>query len=138
MQLSLRPRRHLAVALAGGLLLVPMACGDDDDATPATVVEPDGDGPAAPDDAEDPGVTTARIVISDFAFSGPGTVPVGTTVIVENADRAQHTWTSVDDVFDSGALAIGDTFSFTFDEPGEYAYVCAFHPAMTGTIIVTG
>jgi plastocyanin len=87
---------------------------------------------------EDTGVATAELVISGFAFSGPGTVPAGTTVIVQNTDDDQHTWTSVDDLFDSGALRPGDTFSFTFDEPGEYDYFCRLHPSMTGTIVVTG
>ena len=121
------------LVLTAALLVVPMACGDDD--TQPAVIETDADGAVDPDDTED--VATAQIVISGFAFSGPGTVPVGTTVIVENTDDAQHTWTSVDDVFDSGVIAGGETFSFTFDEPGEYEYVCSFHPSMTGTIVVT-
>lgn len=125
--------------LAAALLVVTTACGDDDDGTPATVIETDGtEGADGTNDADDADVATAQIVISGFAFSGPGTVPVGTTVIVENTDDAQHTWTSVDGVFDSGVIGIGEAFSFTFDEPGEYAYVCEFHPSMTGTIVVTG
>jgi plastocyanin len=123
------------IVLAAGLLVVPMACGDDDDGTPATVIETDADGAVGPDDSD---IATAEIVISGFAFSGPGTVSVGTTVIVQNTDDAQHTWTSVDGVFDSGAIAGGETFSVTFDEPGEYPYFCEFHPSMTGTLTVTG
>lgn len=30
------------------------------------------------------------------------------------------------------------TFSYRFDEPGGYDYVCTLHPIMTGTIEVTG
>jgi plastocyanin len=40
--------------------------------------------------------------------------------------------------FDSGFLRPGDTYSFTFSEPGVYNYVCAPHETsgMTGKIIV--
>lgn len=114
-----------AVVMAGGLLATTSACGGDDDAGP----------PDTADLAAD--ATTAELVISGFAFSGPATVPVGTTVIVRNDDSAQHTWSSTDGVFESGVLAAGETFSFTFDQPGEFAYFCQFHPSMAGTITVT-
>ena len=40
-------------------------------------------------------------------------------------------------IFDSGKLLAGETFAFTFDEPGEYAYYCEFHPiAMRASILV--
>jgi plastocyanin len=131
----IRRQRTTALVLAGGLLVVPVACGDDDgDDGAARVIETDADG-AVDQDAD---AATAEIVISGFAFTGVGTVAAGTTVVVRNDDSAQHTWTSVDDVFDSGVIAGGDTFSFTFDEPGEYAFFCEFHPSMTGTIVVEG
>ncbi len=55
-----------------------------------------------------------------------------------NTDGASHTWAAVDGSFDSGTLAEGDSFEFTFDEPGTFEYRCNFHPSMTGTITVTG
>lgn len=108
------------------------ACNGDDD-------NDDVDDPPAAVEPGDPSgdAATAEIVIADFAYSDPGPVPVGTTVTVRNDDGAQHTWTSVDDVFDSGALGRGDTFSFTFDEAGEYPFICSFHPTMGGTLVVT-
>ena len=78
------------------------------------------------------------ITIADFAFSGITEVAVGTTVVVTNTDGSPHTWTAVDGTFDSGALAQGDTFEFTFTQAGEFAYFCNFHPSMQGTITVTG
>ncbi len=81
---------------------------------------------------------TEAITIAEFAFSGVTEVPVGTTVVVTNNDGAAHTWSAVDGAFDSGTLGQGDSFEFTFTEPGEFAYFCNFHPSMTGTITVTG
>lgn len=78
------------------------------------------------------------IFISGFAFHGPDTVPVGTTVTVENRDSVDHTWSSASNVFDSGNLADGATFEFTFSEAGEFPFFCEIHPTMTGTIKVEG
>jgi plastocyanin len=93
--------------------------------------------------ASRPGVPRAAaqdevaIEIQDFQFS-PDTVevPVGTTVTWTNNGDAPHTVTSDDGVFDSGELGNGDTFSFTFDEAGEFAYHCDIHKRMTATIVV--
>jgi plastocyanin len=84
------------------------------------------------------GADAATITIADFAFDGVTEVPVGTTVVVTNEDDASHTWTAVDGIFDSGALANGDSFEFTFTTAGDFDYFCNFHPAMTGTIAVIG
>ena len=64
------------------------------------------------------------------------TVKVGTTVTWTNKDSVIHTVTEVNDGFDSGFLKQGDTWSFTFDEPGEYEYYCLPHPWMRAKVIV--
>jgi plastocyanin len=64
------------------------------------------------------------------------TVKVGTTVTWTNQDSVIHTVTEVNDAFDSGFLKQGDTWSFTFDEPGEYEYYCLPHPWMRAKVIV--
>lgn len=66
------------------------------------------------------------------------TVGLGTTVTWTNDDTMMHTVTAVDGSFDSGFLDAGDSFSFTFDQPGEYEYFCAPHPWMRARIIVEG
>ena len=66
------------------------------------------------------------------------TVPVGTTVIWTNEDSTMHTVTALDGTFDSGFLDNGDSWSFTFDVPGEYEYYCLPHPWMRAKVIVLG
>ncbi len=80
----------------------------------------------------------AAITIENFAFNGVRNVEAGTTVVATNQDGVTHTWTSADDVWNSGGLSSGDSFEFTFTDPGEYDYFCSIHPQMTGTITVEG
>jgi|FLYL01.1.fsa_nt_gi plastocyanin len=80
----------------------------------------------------------ATITISGFSFGEPLTVPAGTEVMVVNEDQATHTWTSNQGLWDSGNLAPGASFSHTFEEPGEYAFFCAIHSTMGGSLTVSG
>jgi plastocyanin len=83
--------------------------------------------------SRDPG----RVAIADFAFAPETTeIEAGTTVKWVNHDPAEHTVTATDADFESNNLAQGESFSFTFDQPGTYAYRCAIHPAMEGTVSV--
>ncbi len=79
-----------------------------------------------------------EITIENFEFTGPETASVGDTVTITNEDSVGHTWTAVDGDFDSGTIAAGETFEFTFDEAGEFDYFCSIHPEMEGTITVEG
>lgn len=81
----------------------------------------------------------ATMALKNFAIS-PGnlTIEAGETVrwVVESGS---HTSTSTDGLWESGALSVGEDFSFTFDEPGTYRVFCSFHPdSMTATITVEG
>ena len=73
------------------------------------------------------------------------TVKVGETVVWVNEDSVAHTVTSgesdgtkgtPDGRFDSGFLLQGDTFAYTFEEPGVFDYYCTPHPWMRGQVIV--
>lgn len=64
------------------------------------------------------------------------TVNVGDTVTWSNTTQAPHTSTSDDGVWDSGNIAPGETYSFTFEEAGTYGYFCAYHEDQVGTVVV--
>jgi len=65
------------------------------------------------------------------------TVKAGTTVTWTNTDPGiAHTVTSVDGLFDSGFLNEGDSWSYTFEEVGEFEYLCTPHPWMRAKIVV--
>jgi plastocyanin len=79
------------------------------------------------------------VVIANLAFEPAAiTVPTGTTVAWTNDDAPPHTVTSTDGAFDSGILDPGGSFSFTFNEPGSFDYVCQLHPQMQGTVTAEG
>jgi plastocyanin len=64
------------------------------------------------------------------------TVSVGDSVTWTNADAVAHTATADDASFDTGNIAAGGSDSITFATAGSFAYHCAIHPAMTGTVTV--
>ena len=84
--------------------------------------------------------TTGNVVevqILNYAYSPMELeVKVGTTVTWTNMDYVPHTVTADNGAFDSGMMANGAQFSFTFNEPGTYTYICTYHPNMTGTVVV--
>ena len=71
----------------------------------------------------------------------PIEIKVGDTVSWINNDSSPHTVTSSSDegniTFDSDVLRRGETFYFTFDQEGQYVYLCTLHPSMIGTVVVT-
>lgn len=86
--------------------------------------------------------TAVSVRIPAIVYS-PGTVnvSVGDTVTWTMLDRNQgvvgHTVSSdMDGLFDSGQLSIGQTFSFTFTQPGTFGYHCNIHFPMEGKIVV--
>jgi plastocyanin len=77
------------------------------------------------------------ITIRNFMFEPMSLeIAAGTTVTWKNFDGEPHTIHSIDDAFRSGALDQNDTFSFKFDKPGTYRYVCSIHPQMVASIVV--
>jgi nitrite reductase (NO-forming) len=72
-------------------------------------------------------------------------IKAGASIKWTNNDSVMHTVTSgvtkgrkryPDNKFDSGFLRPGETFYYTFEEPGTYPYYCTPHPWATGVVIV--
>jgi plastocyanin len=108
-----------------------------------------GSSPSTPTPSQNPppapNENTNSIVIPSGAYQGTGgssfspsttTVPVGTTVTWTNNDITTHTVTSDTNVWNSGNLAPGDSYSFTFNTKGTFAYHCMIHGFMRGTVVV--
>lgn len=75
--------------------------------------------------------------ISDFKFTpGSLTVHVGDSVTWTNNGPTDHTATASDGSFNTGTLKQGQSASHTFTKAGTFAYICAIHPFMKGTIVV--
>lgn len=81
--------------------------------------------------------TPSEVTIRDFAFEPPTVeIAAGATVVWRNAGNAPHTATASDGAFDTGRIDPGQEATVTFDTAGSFAYRCAFHPNMKGTIVV--
>jgi plastocyanin len=81
--------------------------------------------------------TANAVIIKNFDFAPMSlTVKAGTSVTWENLDGEPHTVTSVDGLFRSGAIDENESFTFKFDKPGTYKYLCSIHPRMMAAIIV--
>lgn len=76
------------------------------------------------------------VPIKNFDFAMEVTVTPGSTVTWKNLDGEPHTVVSIDGLFRSPALDQNDTFSFKFDRPGVYKYLCSIHPKMRAIVTV--
>jgi len=117
-------RWHVPFVLLG--VLAVGACGGDDAAEPASTR------------GDDAGAAGA-VVIERFSFMPEDVeVPAGTTVTWTNQDSATHSVEDEGGLFpESEEIPQGEEFSFTYDTPGEYPYICGIHPYMTATVTVT-
>ena len=99
------------------------------------VVETQGDSKGVSGGGE-----AATVMIKNFKFV-PAELKIkkGTTVNWRNGDGAAHTIESSDKnnkILNSDELGDADTYTFTFQETGTFAYFCGIHSSMKGTIIV--
>ena len=87
---------------------------------------------------------TADVTIEIVANAGsssyapsPQVVAVGQTVSWHNADGMTHTATADGGAFGTGNIAAGATSApITMTVAGGFAYHCALHPSMVGTLTV--
>jgi plastocyanin len=123
-------RRDIVVALLAlalmALSLGAASCGGNASSSSETTATTGGTG-----------ANGTQVVMKDMAFD-PATVTIkaGETVTWTNEDSASHTVVGDGGEFESDSLSTGDTFSFTFDTAGTYAYHCSIHPSMKASVIV--
>ena len=91
-----------------------------------------------PSPSTTPAPADLNVSIKNFAFNKASmTIAQGTKVAWTNNDATSHTVTSDDGTsFNSGPIAPGQTFSYTFNTLGTFTYHCSIHPTMTGSIVV--
>ena len=110
-------------AIVGALFLIGAACTWGAGSDPAE---------------ETPAVGVTEVRMEDIAFAPANiVVDAGTTVTWTNFDGEAHTVTSDEgDELDSELIGKSETFSHTFDTPGEYLYHCEPHSNMHGLVTV--
>ena len=76
------------------------------------------------------------VAIRDSNFN-PDNIVInkGTTIKWTNYDSQGHTIT-VDGLFDSKTITKGKSFTYTFNDIGEYEYYCKIHSDMKGIVRV--
>jgi plastocyanin len=89
-----------------------------------------------------PGFSVASgqsVTMAHYAFSPSSvTVHVGDSVTWTNQDQAPHdaTTTSAPVSFRSPTLSTGQSWTYTFRQPGQYNYYCSIHPDMRAVVVV--
>jgi plastocyanin len=128
--------------VAGFVLgLAATGCGGSAQARPhptATAPSPAVTSTAASSSGPVRAVATNSVSIKNFAFS-PSTITVkpGTRVTWVNRDEDAHTVTFQSNLkVASNPLQGNQSFSYTFQNPGSYTYICSIHPFMHGTVMV--
>ena len=133
-------RRVLSPAVLGVVAVVALAgCGTISNSYGGATTKPTPMSTATAGAAVAP-ATGNTVTIQNFAFVPQTlTVKTGTKVTWTNNDSAPHTVTSTDGPstgaattaqFDSGQMASGDSYSFTFTKAGTYYYECTIHASM--------
>ena len=136
----------MAVAAVAVVLVLGLAaCGDDDDVTTEsddgttiTTAASPGEDDLYPGGTATGGdeATSDTVEAVDFSLTSL-TVGSGSEVTFENRGENPHTMTADDGSFDSGQVGPGESASVAApEEPGDYAFHCEIHPAMTATLTV--
>jgi plastocyanin len=82
--------------------------------------------------------STNAVTISNYAFAPANiTVKVGTKFTWTNQDAVKHTVTGDNGGPSSDLFGRGQSYSYTFDKAGSFAYHCLPHPYMKGNVTVT-
>lgn len=94
--------------------------------------------PASEEPSEEAPAEEIVITIRNFEYEMPESVPAGAEITVINEDTAPHTVTTTETEDFDAIVQGGETTTFTApSEPGDYPFVCTYHPNMTGTLVVS-
>jgi plastocyanin len=131
----------LRLITISGALICAIACGNDYSSPAAPSPSPSpAPAPAptpAPAEASSVTIPAGAQTLGNRAYAPDElNVAVGTAVTWMNTDSIAHTSTSNAAGWDSGIVAPGGAFSFTFQTAGTFPYHCAIHPGMIGTVVV--
>jgi len=124
--------RRIVVGLGIAVLTALAACGESTGGSSG--------GPAAGTAGVNLGTPTLTIKAGDdnvFSPTNP-TVHVGDIIQWTVPGTTNHTVTfDTQQALSDVSLVPGGTWEVKFSTPGTYAYLCAIHPGMTGTIVVS-
>jgi amicyanin len=149
-ELQMKLKGVLAGVAIIGLALIAIVALRNNDSTQVSQLndagQPVQDPPPAtqqpPPQEASPAAGSVSATIAEFAYK-PATLTVkkGTTVTWTNQDSVGHNVVSESGQPAGGPngplLAQGESYSFTFNTPGTFRYLCTPHPYMKGTVIVT-
>ena len=128
-------RIPVAVTCAALVLAGLAACGGGDKEEAA-----DAPAPAANSDtADDPAAGADSITMKEYKFDPAElTVKPGATIKITNKDAIEHNFVDSKNGINSGDIKGGATATVTAPaKAGTYPYICTYHPAMTGTLVVS-
>jgi plastocyanin len=85
----------------------------------------------------EPAGETVTVRINGMRFEPANiTIKPGTRVTWVQADGMPHIISGKASGMRSNTLYSGQNFSYIFQKPGEYDYVCDLHPSMKGSVVV--
>ena len=125
--------KKLFTLIVSGMAIALLGAGCSPQSAPSAINAANGNtGPSVQTSAK------SDVSISNFSFN-PGSITInkGMTVVWTNNDSVGHTVTA-----DQGAgpasnlLNPGETYAYTFNDPGTFNYHCTVHPSMKGTVTV--
>ncbi len=129
-----------APATSAGTSDETSATSDETSATSATSEETGQETTSEDAAGDDDGEEAAEeivIVIEDFTYVPPDSVPAGAEIVVRNMDGVGHTVTADDGSTFDVIVGPGEEVSFAApSEAGEYPFHCRPHPQMTSTLVV--
>lgn len=77
------------------------------------------------------------VVINNFAYQVPASVPAGAKITVRNDDATTHTISDKGNAFDVTVPGSGSATFTAPSKPGHYMLYCKYHGNMSGMLVVS-